>query len=298
MSESITSFQSVLTDFFELCLHLHKLESRNDRQIQELIAGGNFSYKNLDDINLAFENDFNQCKNRGAALLEQLYFLSEEENFYFFDCTFHVYKQHYKLRKQAFMQKSPDAREIDFIQLELKNLNHPGCKRILEFPAKTMCKACSNLKRTTPDADKLCKLLENGSGILFLNKETVLVNYSRLLPPRAPWQYSNTRKIDFLEKKLKKILTKKTSTPALPETTPDSVLTTNQSILLLDHLGIFASGYFENFTKNKQAEILSKVLGRHTKNIKTAIEKLDKPATSVSKVFERDALKIEQLLKA
>ena len=76
---------------------------------------------------------------------------------------------------------------------------------------------------------------------------------------------------------------------------PTNLFTTNQSVLLLDQLGVFASPYFENIAKSKQAEILSRLLGKNTKNIKSAIEKLDKSASEVGLGFTRDMAKIQAI---
>ena len=205
MAENITSFHSILLEFFELCLNIHKLETQNDLQIRELMGNGNFPAETFDSINLTFESEFQKFKDRGGFLLNQLFLFSEKENFYFFDCPYSVYKKHYKIRKQAYIKKYIDAREIDFINAELKNLKHIACKRVLKFPLKTMCKACSNIRKIQPDSDKLCKLLEKGCGFMFLNNQTVLVNYSRLIPTSEPWKFSTTRKIVFLERRINKV---------------------------------------------------------------------------------------------
>ena len=294
MAETIPSFHSILLEFFEVCLQIHQLESQTDKQIQELIASRELTSAHIDEINLAFEKDFQRTKDKGGFLLHQLFFLSERENFYFFDCPLQVYKDHYKSRKKVFLKENLDAKEKDFIACELKNLKHPGCKRILEFPVKTMCKACS-AKKAELHANKLCKQIGKGSGLMFLNNQTVLVNYSRLIPTVAPWKYSTGRKIAFLEKKLIKLKNKKKA-DLIPDTAQENKLTANQSVLLLDQLGVFALPFFEKTSKNKQAEILCKLIGKHSKNIKTAMERLDRSPSSLGAGYQRDMSIIQQFL--
>lgn len=296
MAENIPSFHSILLEFFEVCLQIHQLESQTDQQIQTLIASRNFSSESIDAINLNFEEAFEKHKDRGGFLLHQLFFLSERENFYFFDCPLKVYRNHYNKRKQVFMNENLDAKEKDFIHCELKNLKHPGCKRILEFPIKTMCKACSKHKRSEPQSTKLCKKIGNGSGLLFLNNQTVLVNYARLIPPLAPWKYSTARKIAFLEHKLEKLKAKK-KVPVLEPATAQPQLTTNQSIILLNQLGVFANPIMESQSKVKQAQIIGQLINRNAKNVKTAIEKLENSLNTNGLNYKNDLNLIKDLIQ-
>lgn len=296
MAENITSFHSILLEFFELCLNIHKLETKNDLQIRELMGTENCPSETFDSINLTFESEFQKFKDRGGFLLNQLFLFSEKENFYFFDCPLSVYKNHYKTRKQAFLEAHLDAREKDFIHVELNNLKNLTCKRILEFPLETMCKACSNIKKTQPGSEKLCKLLENGCGYMFLNNQSVLVNYSRLIPTSVPWKFSTTRKIAFLEKKINKIKKKKKDLAFIPVKNDEDDLSINQSVLLLEEFQLFDGKHFVNATKNAQAELLSKLLRRNAKNIKEAIEKLEKPPSKCGPGYAKDRDKIKKLI--
>jgi hypothetical protein len=308
MAENITSFHSILLEFFELCLNIHKLETQNDLQVRELVSSEHYSIQDVDSLNLAFENEFDKFKDRGGFLLNQLFHFSEKENFYFFDCPLSVYKNHYKTRKQAFLEAHLDAREKDFIHVELNNLKHLNCKRILEFPLETMCKACSNIKKTQPGSDKLCTLLENGCGFMFLNNQTVLVNYSRLIPTSEPWKFSTTRKIVFLERRINKVnlkeqekaKKKETKQKKLPELVPvkndEDDLSINQSVLFLEELNLFAGKHFVKATKSAQAEVLSKLLRRNAKNIKEALVKLEKAPSKCGPGYAKDRDKIKKLI--
>lgn len=295
MAETIPSFQFILSEFFQLCLSIHNLEIDNDQQIQKLIDSGNFSTKQLDSINLSFEKELKLFKEQGGFLLHQLFYLSEKENFYFFDCPLTVYKDQYETRKQKFLKENLDAKEKDFIQLELKNLKHPGCKRILEFPVKTMCKSCGQ-KKSKHDEVKLCKTLTKGSGMMFLNNQTVLVNYAQLIPAVAPWKYSTGRKINYLEKKLKK--NKKQKKKNYEEESPNQPsLTINQSVILLDQLGVFANPILESLSKVKQAQLIGQLINRNSKNVKTAIEKLDNSPHANGLNYKNDINIIQNLIE-
>ena len=73
-------------------------------------------------------------------------------------------------------------------------------------------------------------------------------------------------------------------------------LSVNQAIILLDKLGVFTDKTFENMPNTKKAKILSKLLGRNEKNIKTAIEKLELKQSELGAGYQRDFDKIQKIL--
>jgi len=74
-------------------------------------------------------------------------------------------------------------------------------------------------------------------------------------------------------------------------------LTINQTVILLDNLGIFTNkSIFKNFTKKQQAEIISLLIGKNAKNVKIAIEKLEKSPSENGKRYHADIDKIKKIL--
>jgi hypothetical protein len=73
-------------------------------------------------------------------------------------------------------------------------------------------------------------------------------------------------------------------------------LSVNQAIILLDKLGVFTDKTFENMPNTKKAKILSQLLGRNEKNIKTAIEKLELKQSELGAGYQRDFDKIQKIL--
>ena len=73
-------------------------------------------------------------------------------------------------------------------------------------------------------------------------------------------------------------------------------LTVNQAIILLDKLGVFADVNFEIKSNVSKAEIISQLIGRNVKNIKTAIEQLEIKPKDITIGYQDDLDKIQQLL--
>lgn len=73
-------------------------------------------------------------------------------------------------------------------------------------------------------------------------------------------------------------------------------LTVNQAVILLDKLGVFSSTMFEEVPNTKKAKLISQLLGKSEKNIKTAIEKLESRPKDVTASYQKDLNKVQQLL--
>lgn len=73
-------------------------------------------------------------------------------------------------------------------------------------------------------------------------------------------------------------------------------LTTNQIVLLLQETGFFNHPIIENASKVKQSELISIITGLNDKNIKTAIQKLDKKPSELGGNYQKDIDKIEREL--
>lgn len=73
-------------------------------------------------------------------------------------------------------------------------------------------------------------------------------------------------------------------------------LTVNQAVILLDKLGVFSSTMFEKVPNTKKAKLISQLLGKNVKNVKTAIEKLELKTSAVKPNYQKDIDKIERIL--
>jgi hypothetical protein len=100
--------------------------------------------------------------------------------------------------------------------------------------------------------------------------------------------------ITFFENKKNNKGVNKTENNDLTDNT--NQLSVNQAIILLDKLGVFTDKTFENVPNTKKAKILSQLLGRNEKNIKTAIEKLELKQSELGAGYQRDFDKIQKIL--
>jgi hypothetical protein len=73
-------------------------------------------------------------------------------------------------------------------------------------------------------------------------------------------------------------------------------LSVNQAIILLDKLGLFSSTMFENLPNTRKAKLISQLIGKNDKNIKTAIEKLELKPSEITPNYQKDIDKIERIL--
>ena len=73
-------------------------------------------------------------------------------------------------------------------------------------------------------------------------------------------------------------------------------MTVNQAVILLDKLGVFTTNELENKPNTKKAKLISLLIGKNEKNIKTAIENLEKKPLDLGNNFQKDLDKVEELL--
>ena len=81
------------------------------------------------------------------------------------------------------------------------------------------------------------------------------------------------------------------------ETENTNQLSVNQAIILLDKLGVFTDKTFENVPNTKKAKLISQLIGKNDKNIKTAIEKLELKPSEITPNYQKDIDKIERILE-
>ncbi|MBT8244931.1 MAG: hypothetical protein HKP48_08280 [Winogradskyella sp.] len=89
---------------------------------------------------------------------------------------------------------------------------------------------------------------------------------------------------------------KQKETPLTVKQEKSKQLTVNQIVLLLQETGFFNHPNIENASKVKQSELISLLTGLNGKNIKTAIQKLDKKPSELGENYQKDNDKIERIL--
>ncbi len=75
-------------------------------------------------------------------------------------------------------------------------------------------------------------------------------------------------------------------------------LTTNQAVILLDKLGFFSNEIIELLPNTKKAALISKLIGKDDKNIKTAIQNLELKPKDIKAGYQKDLDKVQQLLNS
>lgn len=102
--------------------------------------------------------------------------------------------------------------------------------------------------------------------------------------------------IDFLESKRTSANKASRNIENSDETENTNQLTVNQAVILLDKLGVFSDKAFDNVSNVKKAKLISQLLGKNWKNIKTSIESLEKRQSELGSGYQRDLDKIQKLL--
>lgn len=74
-------------------------------------------------------------------------------------------------------------------------------------------------------------------------------------------------------------------------------LSVNQAIILLDKLGVFNDKALENVSNVKKAKLISQLIGKNEKNIKTAIQKLELKPNEITPNYRKDIDKVERILE-
>jgi hypothetical protein len=102
--------------------------------------------------------------------------------------------------------------------------------------------------------------------------------------------------IKFIESKRTNVNNGTNKIESNDETDGTKQLTVNQAIILLDKLGLFSSMMFENLPNTKKAILISHLIGKNDKNIKSAIEKLELKPNEIPPNYQKDIDKIERIL--
>jgi len=292
------SFTVRIHHFLKVCMDINDLENNTKKYVDKLIGNEFLNTEGIKKISESYENRFLKLKQTSDVLLRYIYSKSKKENFYFFDCPFEVYINHYDPRKAKFIENNIDAEEIHFVQKEIDCLKEPTKHKTIKIKYRCINKHLLERGNKTIDFSVFKDPSYSYNSVIYFNEKSVTINYSKLISSNATWQYSYQKKLEFLNNKLAEITEEKKIVPVKKANQQRSTqLTINQTVILLDSLGVFTNNsIFENFSKKQQAEIISLLIGKNAKNVKIAIEKLEKSPSENGKRYQSDLHKIENLL--
>lgn len=103
--EDITSYVNEYRDF-----EYKTYKSNEDRQQDD---------EYMKQLSIVLHEELSTYLVPVTEAIENLQKISVKENYYFFDCAFKVYENHYKTRKEGFIKDHIDVNEADFIKEEL-----------------------------------------------------------------------------------------------------------------------------------------------------------------------------------
>jgi len=283
--------------FFEVCMAINELENSTKKDVDQLVNSDFFNVEIVRRIKDSYLNEYSKLKQTSDVLLRYIYRKSKKENFYFFDCPFEVYINHFDPRKLKFLESHIDAEESHFIQQEIDHLEQPAKHKTIKIKYRFINKYLLDNGGTSIDFYVFKDSTYSYNSVIYFNEKSVTINYSKLISSNSTWQYSYQKKLEYLNNRLQEIKEEKKEAPVKRESPIRSKqLTINQAIILLDNLGMFTNNTFESSSKKKQADIISLLIGKNSKNVKIAIEKLEKSPSVNGKRYQADIGKIKNML--
>ena len=154
----------ILNKLFSYFEKLNELEKTKNLELQDHFNryGDNDNF----EIELKFDIEAEPLKESVLIEIDKTYKNAKEHNIYFFDCSFDVYKKHFKKRKDNYFKENIDATELDFLLSEVDYFSIPKENRVF--------------------------IINN-----------ISFNYSSYFVPENKYVLSLKRKLEFLEEKLK-----------------------------------------------------------------------------------------------
>src|SRR5690554_6825915 len=294
--EKLTKSQDIVDNYCSTKRKLQELQEKMYSEIQS--EHGNDPWADHTSIEIKYEDDIRQLKHNLISYLDQLYLSSNEENYFYFDCSSKVYQEHYEERKQEYFKEILDASEEDFIYSEIEYFTSPYKNRILYigdwFPEDYSSYIEYNNKYRITLAKKLSFL----DGRLIPYNKTIEIKENVVLKDDRENDicYGTDAIVKSADRNKELKLQAIDNNEVVPEPRTIKQLTANQIILLLQETGFFSHPKIESAPKTKQSELISKICGLNAKNLKTKIENLDKSPKDLGKNHQKDIDKIEDIL--
>jgi hypothetical protein len=129
------------------------------------------------------------------------------------------------------------------------------------------------------------ELFLNLCGIYKIERPKIIITWSKT--------FAAKKVIDRCNQELDKI----TKIQETPEKYTETKLTSNQTLILLDKIRYISEDLWDNLDTTKKANLISKITGFGSENIRKNIPNLDKSKEKQSKQFNKDLEYIEGLVK-
>lgn len=227
------------------------------------------------------------------SLINELYYSSAEDNFYWFDCPLQVYIENLETNFKKYKKEFLDDNIEDFLKEEVskfsnfnkhRNLNYKNEKvdysSFIGFSNKVFEKSRGKKLKFLNEKLKEKNIHIDTFDSYKIRGETTLVPKYDYKEPKAENSLPIPPKSNLVSKEQK----------------TEKQLTSNQIVLLLDKIGFFTYPKIENTSKVKQAEVISKITGLNDKNIKTKIQNLEKLPKELGAQHQKDIDKIDAIL--
>lgn len=277
----------------------NEISDLNEKLNQEKnLVYGEDAWADTSHIDDEYEPEFAQLNSNMKGLLEGLYYSSNNDNYFYFDCSLKVYNHHYNSRKEEYLKEVLDSSEEDFICSEVKFLTQTSNRKLsmgwFDIPYDSYIEY--NDKYRIPLIRKLefldSKIRQFDKAIIIEENESYYDPDGYLIKGSVSAKILN--KTTSLSRKLQGVIPQEIQPPKEPKTSKQ--LTVNQIVLLLDKLSFFTHPKIENLPKTKQSELISKICGLNSKNIKGKIENLDKPQKDLGVNHHKDIEMVDDIL--
>lgn len=295
--EKLSKSEIIVNNFGKAHDTLKELNKKMYAEIQ--LEHGNDPWDHHTTIESKYDVDIDELEHDLKGFLEELYYASFEDGYFYFDCSCKVYQQNYNERKQAYLNKIIDSTEEDFIYSEIKYLTSPYNNRILYvdgwLPESYHAYIEYNDQYRIPLSKKLSFL---DLRLIPYNKTIEISENALLLDENGHAHcYGTDAKVKNVVRKKPDVnltMVKKETSESDPKTMKQ--LTSNQIVLLLQEIGFFSHPKIENAPKTKQSELISKICGLNDKNLKIKIQNLDKTPKELGDNHQKDIDKIDDIL--
>jgi hypothetical protein len=276
--KKISDYQSLVSEF-------NDIEEKNilSNEFNEKYESLKNKIEDLSELKASFFFD-----------VDDIYKLSIENNYFYFDCPQKVYVNHFEKRFIEFKEYALDADLLDFIKHEISVFNAPNNHRVI--------KELTNSKSTITVSYSDYFSSNNHRYSIALNKKvdflsTKAKEFGFSIDYQEGEEYYNEYTGHYLcEDSILTLTPMEKEKLVVLEPNKQNQLTTNQIVLLLQETGFFTHPKIEDASKVKQAELISLITGLHQKNIKTNIQKLDKLVSENGANYKRDIDKINKII--
>mgnify|MGYP003639790562 CR=1 FL=1 len=120
----------ITDDLFSAFKKLDKIyeERENEYRYHVNVYGDSDSF----EIDLVYDLKLKPLQEEVLNEIDKVYQNANNQNIYFFDCSFKVYKKLLKNRKENYFKNNLDANDLDFISSEVEYFSKPSENRVFE----------------------------------------------------------------------------------------------------------------------------------------------------------------------